>query len=78
MVWGAGVRGCAAILVQWHAPSYPTIVYPTLAESMGLKICSNSLFLFLKTELIGCEIIAIDGTKAERTTVRKRTSIKEN
>jgi hypothetical protein len=35
------------------------------------------LFLFLKdADLIGCEIIAIDGTKAERTTVRKRISIK--
>jgi hypothetical protein len=44
---------------------------------MGLKICSNSLFLFKDAELIGCEIIAIDGTKAERTTVRELQS-KEN
>jgi hypothetical protein len=34
------------------------------------------LFLSKDADLIGCEIIAIDGTKAERTTVRKRTSIK--
>jgi hypothetical protein len=27
--------------------------------------------------LIGCEIIAIDGTKAERTTVRKRINQKK-
>jgi hypothetical protein len=32
---------------------------------------------FLKdADLIGCEIIAIDGQKAERTTARKRISIK--
>jgi hypothetical protein len=30
---------------------------------MGLKICSNSLFL-KDADLIGCEIIAIDGTKS--------------
>jgi hypothetical protein len=49
-------------------PSYPTtIVYPTLeTESIGNLF--NSLFSSLKMLLIGCEIIAIDGTKAERTT----------
>jgi hypothetical protein len=42
---------------------------------LGLK--SVQTLCFLKdAELIGCEIIAIDGTKTERTTVRKRTSKK--
>jgi hypothetical protein len=47
--------------------SYPTtIVYPTLeSRTIGIKTCSNSFVSFLKdVELIGCEIIAIDGTKS--------------
>jgi hypothetical protein len=60
----------------FYAQSYPTtIVYPTL-ESRTIKKLFKLFVSFLKMELIGCEIIAIDGTKAERTTVRKRTSIK--
>jgi hypothetical protein len=46
-------------------------------QNPGIKKLVQTLCFFLKdAELIGCEIIAIDGTKAERTTVRKRTSIK--
>jgi hypothetical protein len=41
-----------------------TIAYPTLENPSGLKICSNSLFLLKDADLIGCEIIAIDGTKS--------------
>jgi hypothetical protein len=53
--------------IEWlYAQSYPTtIVYPTLESriSIGIKNLFK-LFFFLKdAELIGCEIIAIDGTK---------------
>jgi hypothetical protein len=44
---------------------------------LGLKNLFKLFVFFKDAELIGCEIIAIDGTKTERTTVR-RTSIKEN
>jgi transposase len=40
---------------------------------LGLKNLFKLFVSFLKdADLIGCEIIAIDGTKAERTTVRKQ------
>jgi transposase len=49
----------------FYAQSYPTtIVYPTLAESIGIKNLFKLFVSFLKdADLIGCEIIAIDGTK---------------
>jgi hypothetical protein len=65
--------------LQWlYAQSYPTtIVYPTLENRIHRIKKLFKLFVSLKdADLIGCKIIAIDGTKAERTTVRKRTSIK--
>jgi hypothetical protein len=39
------------------------------SRTIGIKTCSNSFVSFKDADLIGCEIIAIDGTKAERTTV---------
>jgi putative N-acetylmannosamine-6-phosphate epimerase len=45
---------------------------------LGLKNLFKLFVSFLKdAELIGCEIIAIDGTKAERTTVRKQLQSKK-
>jgi hypothetical protein len=45
---------------------------------LGLKNLFKLFVSFLKdADLIGCEIIAIDGTKKQSTTVRKRTSIKK-
>jgi hypothetical protein len=58
------------IELQWLlCASYPTtIVYPTLARDPLIKNLFKLFVSFLKdAELIGCEIIAIDGTKAERT-----------
>jgi hypothetical protein len=44
----------------------------------GLKNLVQTLCFFPDADLIGCKIIAIDGKqKAERTTARKRTSIKK-
>jgi hypothetical protein len=53
-------------------------IYPTLESriSIGIKKSVQTLCFLKDAELIGCEIIAIDGTKTERTTVRKRTSKK--
>jgi hypothetical protein len=62
-----GVRLQYRIANGFYAPSYPTtIAYPTLERQnpLGLKNCSNSLFLFKDADLIGCKIIAIDGTKS--------------
>jgi hypothetical protein len=65
----------------FYAQSYPTtIVYPTLERiSIGIKKSVQTLCFFLKdAELIGCEIIAIDGTKSRAHNSKKGTSIKEN
>jgi hypothetical protein len=50
----------------FYAPSYPTtIVYPTLENRIQVKKLVQTLCFFLKdADLIGCEIIAIDGTKS--------------
>jgi hypothetical protein len=49
----------------FYAPSYSTTkAYPTLeTKAIGIKICLNSLFLFLK-DFLRCKIIAIDGAKS--------------
>jgi transposase len=53
-----------------HHPNYHSISDFRKQNPLGLK--KFKLFVsFLKdADLIGCEIIAIDGTKAERTTVK--------
>jgi hypothetical protein len=75
-------KGALAILNcnGFYAPSYPTTIVSDFRKQnpLGLKSVQTLCFFLKDAELIGCEIIAIDGTKAERTTVRKRTSIKEN
>jgi transposase len=78
-------KECARnIELQWLLcaiiPNYHSISDFRKQNPLGLKNLFKLFVSFLKdAELIGCEIIAIDGTKkAERTTVRKRTSIKEN
>jgi transposase len=75
-------KECARnIELQWLLcaiiPNYHSISDFRKQNPLGLKNLFKLFVSFLKdAELIGCEIIAIDGTKAERTTVRKRTSIK--
>jgi transposase len=57
-------------------PNYHSISDFRKQNPSGLKKLFKLFVSFLKdADLIGCEIIAIDGQK-ERTTVRKRTSIK--
>jgi transposase len=55
-----------------------TIVYPTLeTESIGIKNLFKLFVSFLKdADLIGCEIIAIDGTKSRAHNSKKAISIK--
>jgi hypothetical protein len=64
----------------FYAQSYPTtIVYPTLESriSIGIKKSVQTLCFFLKdAELIAVKSSLLMEPKAERTTVRKRTSIK--
>jgi hypothetical protein len=43
---------------------------------IALKSYSNSMFFLKDADLIGCETIAIDGTKAEPTIARKPILIK--
>jgi transposase len=76
MVCGAKVERSALAILNcngFYAPSSPTtIAYLTLkTESIGLKNLFKLFVSFLKdADLIGCKIIAIDGTKAERTTAK--------
>jgi hypothetical protein len=44
----------------------------------GLKTVQTLCFFFKDADLIGCEIIAIDGTKQSHNSKRKLISIKEN
>jgi transposase len=84
MVWRSArklEKECARNIELWLLcaiiPNYHSISDFRKQNPSGLKKLVQTLVSFLKdAELIGCEIIAIDGTKAERTTVRKRTSIK--
>jgi hypothetical protein len=81
VIWSAerkkarkGVR--SQYRIEWlYAQSYPTtIVYPTLESriSIGIKKSVQTLCFFLKdAELIGCEIIAIDGTKSRAHNSKK-------
>jgi hypothetical protein len=46
-------------------PNYHSISDFRKQNPSGLKTCSNSLFLLKDADLIGCEIIAIDGTKKQ-------------
>jgi transposase len=69
------------IELQWLLcaiiPHYHSISDFRKQNPSGLKKLFKLFVSFLKdADLIGCEIIAIDGTKAERTTVRKPISIK--
>jgi hypothetical protein len=57
-------------------PNYHSISDFRKQNPSGLKNLFKLCFFLKDAELIGCEIIAIDGTKVERTTARKRTSIK--
>jgi hypothetical protein len=61
-----------------YAQSYPTtIVYPK-SRIHGIKKLFKLFVSFLKdADLIGCEIIAIDGTKSRAHNSKKATS-KEN
>jgi hypothetical protein len=84
--WSAGSRKlersalAISIAMAFMRHHTTTIAYPTLeTESIRIKKLFKLFVSFLKdADLIGCEIIAIDGTKAERTTARKLISIKEN
>jgi transposase len=58
----------------FYAQSYPTtIVYPTLESriSIGIKKSVQTLCFLKDAELIGCEIIAIDGTKSRAHNSKK-------
>jgi hypothetical protein len=53
-------------------------IYFRRASPSGLKTLFKLFVSFLKdADLIGCKIIAIDGTKSKRTTVRKFQSKKK-
>jgi transposase len=57
-------------------PNYHSISDFRKQNPLGLKLFKLFVSFLKDAELIGCEIIAIDGTKAERTTVSE--PIKEN
>jgi hypothetical protein len=66
--------------MQWLLEAIVPNTYPILEKQ---SYCLEKLFklyvLFFKdADLIGCETIAIDGTKAEPTIARKPILIKEN
>jgi hypothetical protein len=74
-------KECARnIELQWLLcaiiPNYHSISDFRKQNPSGLKICSNSLFLSLKADLIAVKSSLLMAQKAERTTVRKRISIK--
>jgi transposase len=74
-------KECARnIELQWLLcaiiPNYHSISDFRKQNPSGLKNCSNSLFLFKDADLIGCEIIAIDGTKSRAHNSKKANSIK--
>jgi transposase len=83
--WSAGwklERSALAILNAMALcaiiPNYHSISDFRKQNPLGLKNLFKLFVSFLKdAELIGCEIIAIDGTKAERTTVRKNFNQKK-